>query len=101
MLEYWPEAQNPKGGDHDLLQYVTVHVAFMVPLMNCSSPVLAALMQPQTMTLPPPCLTIGKTNLSEASGLDINGSVLSYFDGTANVHFYTNFTLTTLHCSKV
>ncbi len=24
----------------------------------------AALMQPQTMTLPPPCLTVGKTNLS-------------------------------------
>ena len=27
-------------------------LAFMVPSMNCSSPVLAALMQPQTMTLP-------------------------------------------------
>ncbi len=38
--------------------------AFMVPSMNCSSPVLAALMQPQTMTLPPPCLTVGKTHLS-------------------------------------
>ncbi len=36
-------------------------LAFMVPSMNCSSPVPAALMQPQTMTLPPPCLTIGKT----------------------------------------
>ncbi len=35
------------------------------------------------------------------SGLDINGSVLSYFEGTANVHFYTSCTLTTLHCSKV
>ncbi len=34
------------------------------PLMNCSSPVPAALMQPQTMTLPPPCLTVGKTHLS-------------------------------------
>ncbi len=39
-------------------------LAFMVPSMNCSSPVLAALMQPQTMTLPPPCLTVGKTHLS-------------------------------------
>ncbi len=38
--------------------------AFMVPSMNCSSPVPAALMQPQTMTLPPPCLTVGKTHLS-------------------------------------
>ncbi len=35
------------------------------------------------------------------SGLDINGCVLSYFEGTANVHCYTSCTLTTLHCSKV
>ncbi len=39
-------------------------LAFMVPSMNCSSPVLAALMQPQIMTLLPPCLTVGKTHLS-------------------------------------
>ncbi len=39
-------------------------LAFMVPSMNCSSPVPAALMQPQTMTLLPPCLTVGKTHLS-------------------------------------
>ncbi len=36
-------------------------LAFMVPSMNCRS---QALMQPQTMTLPPPCLTVGKTHLS-------------------------------------
>ncbi len=36
-----------------------------------------------------------------ASGLDIHGCVLSYFEGTANVHCYTSCTLTTLHCSKV
>ncbi|CAI9570240.1 unnamed protein product [Staurois parvus] len=36
------------------MQYM---LAFMVPSMNCSSP-------PQTMTLPPPCLTVGKTHLS-------------------------------------
>ncbi len=35
-----------------------------------------------------------------ASGLDINRCVLSYFEGTANVHCYTSYTLTTLHCSK-
>ncbi len=35
-----------------------------------------------------------------ASGLDINGCVLSYFKGTANVHCYTSCTLTT-YCSKV
>ncbi len=36
-----------------------------------------------------------------ASGLDINGCVLSYFEGTANLHCYTSCTLITLHCSKV
>ncbi len=36
-----------------------------------------------------------------ASGLDINGCVLRYFEGKANVHCYTSCTLTTLHCSKV
>ncbi len=36
-----------------------------------------------------------------ANGLDINGYVLSYFEGTANLHCYTNFALTILHCSKV
>ncbi len=36
-----------------------------------------------------------------ASGLDINGCMLSYFEGTANWHCYTSCTLTTLHCSKV
>ncbi len=42
-------------------QYI---LPFMVPSTYCSSPVLTALMQPQTMTLPPPCLTVGKTHLS-------------------------------------
>ncbi len=36
-----------------------------------------------------------------ASSLDINGCVWSYFERTANLHCYTNCTLTTLHCSKV
>ncbi len=36
-----------------------------------------------------------------ASGLDINGCVWSYFEGTTNVHYYTSCILTTLHCSKV
>ncbi len=36
-----------------------------------------------------------------ASGLDINGCVLSYFEGTANVHCYTSCALTTLHYNKV
>ncbi len=36
-----------------------------------------------------------------ASGLVMNGCVLSYFEGTANLHCYKSCTLTTLHCSKV
>ncbi len=36
-----------------------------------------------------------------AMSLDINGCVLSYFEGTENVHCYTSCTLPTLHCSKV
>ncbi len=36
-----------------------------------------------------------------ASGLDINGCVMSYFEGGANLYCYTRCTLTTLHCSKV
>ncbi len=36
-----------------------------------------------------------------AGGLDINGCVSSYFEGTANWHCYTSCTLTTLRCSKV
>ncbi len=35
------------------------------------------------------------------SSLDINGCVLSYFEETANLHCYTSYTRTTLHCSKV
>ncbi len=36
-----------------------------------------------------------------ASGLDINGCVFSYFEGTANLHCFTSCTLTTLHWRKV
>ncbi len=41
-----------------MLQYM---LTFMILSMKCSFPVSAALMQPQTMILPPPCLTVGKT----------------------------------------
>ena len=37
---------------------------FMFPSMKCNSPLPAALMQPQTMTFPPPCLTVGMAHLS-------------------------------------
>ncbi len=44
---------------------------------------------------------LGVYSLLWPVGLDINGCVLSYFEGTANLHCYTSCTLTTLHCSKV
>ncbi len=53
MLEYCPATQSPKGGDHALLKYATVHDG-----------IHGSLMQPQTMKLPPLCLTVGKTRLS-------------------------------------
>ncbi len=43
----------------------------------------------------------GYTFVFSVCCLDINGCVLSYFEGTANLHCYTSCTLTTLHCSKV
>ncbi len=64
MLEYCSATQSLREGIilcFSMLQYM---LAFMVPSMNRSSPVLAGLIQPQTMTLPPPCLTVGKTQLS-------------------------------------
>jgi len=36
-----------------------------------------------------------------ASGLDIYGCVLSYFERIANLHYNTRCTLTILHCSEV
>ncbi len=66
-LSFWNTALRPSLRREGIMlcfsmsQYM---LAFMVPSMNCSSPVPAALMQPQTMTLPPPCLTVGKTHLS-------------------------------------
>ncbi len=36
-----------------------------------------------------------------ASGLDINSCVLSYFEGTANLHCYRSCTFTTLHSSQM
>ena len=36
-----------------------------------------------------------------ASGLYINGCVLHYFEGTAQLHCYTSCILTALHCNQV
>ncbi len=67
LLSCWNTALRPSLWREGIMlcyhmsQYM---LAFMVPSMNCSSPVPAALIQPQTMTLPPPSSTVGKTHLS-------------------------------------
>ena len=66
LLSCWNTALRPSFRREGIMlsfsmsQYM---LAFMVPPMNWSSPVLVALMQPQTMTLPPPWLTVCKTHL--------------------------------------
>ncbi len=84
----WPSLQ--KEGillRFSMSQYM---LAFMVPSMNCSSPVLAANWSSLRGVL-----------TFVASGLDFNSCVLSYFEGKASLHCYTSCKLTTLHCSKV
>ena len=63
MLEYCPAAQFSKGGDCALFSMSQYMLAFIVPSVKCSPPVLAAIMRPQIMTLLPPCLIVGKTHL--------------------------------------
>ncbi len=66
-LSFWNTALRPSLRREGIMLCFSISqymLAFMVHSMNCSSPVPAALMQPQTMTLPPPCLTVGKTHLS-------------------------------------
>jgi len=55
-----------RAGHQVLLQNVTVHVGIHVSL-KLSSPVPAALMQPQTMMLPHPYMTVGKKQFSHYS----------------------------------
>ncbi len=66
-LSCWNTALQPSLRREGIMLCISMSqymLAFMVPSINCSSPVPAALMQPQTMKLPPPCLTVGKTHLS-------------------------------------
>ena len=46
---------------YSISQYM---LEFLFPSMECNSPAPAAVMQPQTMSFPPPCLTVGMTHLS-------------------------------------
>ena len=50
----------------NILQYMS---AFIIPSMKWISPTPLALTQPQTMRLPPPCLTVGTRQLSLYSSL--------------------------------
>ncbi len=66
-LSCWNNALRPSLQREGIMLCFSISqymLAFMVPSVNCSSPVPAALMQPQTMTRPPPRLTVGKTHLS-------------------------------------
>ncbi len=56
-LSCWNNALGPSLRREGIMLCLSMSqfmLAFMVPSINCSSPVPAALMQPQTMTLPPP-----------------------------------------------
>ncbi len=64
MLEHCPAAQSPKGEDHALLQYVTVHVGIHGSLNELLLPSAGSTHVAPDMTLQPPCLTVGKTHLS-------------------------------------
>ncbi|CAI9551115.1 unnamed protein product [Staurois parvus] len=57
MLEYCPAPSFRREGIMLCFSMSQYMLAYMVPSTNCSSPVPAALMQPQTKTLPPSCLT--------------------------------------------
>ncbi|MEQ2191567.1 hypothetical protein XENOCAPTIV_030425 [Xenoophorus captivus] len=77
MLEYCPAAQFSEGGDHALFRMSQYMLTFMVPSINCSSPQPTALMQPQSMALPPKCFTVGKTHRSLYSSLDCHHTCLT------------------------
>ncbi len=64
MLQNCRSAQFLKGGIIFCFRMSQYMLESMFPSMNRSSPVPAALMQPQTMMLPPPCLTVGKAQFS-------------------------------------
>ena len=58
-LSCWNSAPWPSHQREGIMLCFSMSQYMLVPSMNCSSPVPAALMQHQTMTPPPPCLTVG------------------------------------------
>ena len=67
-LSCWNTALWPSSWREGITLYCSIsqymlEFLLMFPSMKCNSPTPAALMQPQTMTFPPPCLTVGMTHL--------------------------------------
>ena len=65
-LSCWNTALQPSFWKEGIMLCCSIsqYMEFMFLSMKCNSPTSAALMQPQTMTFPPPCLTVGMTHLS-------------------------------------
>ena len=66
-LSCWNTALRPSFWREEIILCCSISqymLEFMFPSMKCNSPTPTALMQPQTMTFPPPCLTVGMTHLS-------------------------------------
>ena len=66
-LSCWNTALQPSFWREEIMLCCSISqylLEFMFPSMKCNSSTPAALMQPQTMTFTPPCLTVGMTHLS-------------------------------------
>ena len=65
-LSCWNTALRPSFWREGIMLCCSISLymlEFMFPSMKCNSLTPAALMQPQTMTFPPPCLTVGMTHI--------------------------------------
>ena len=66
-LSCWNTALRPSFWREGIILCCSISqymLEFMFTSMKCNSQTPATLMQPQTMTFPPPCLTVGMTRLS-------------------------------------
>ena len=66
-LSCWNTALRPSFWREEIMLGCSISqymLEFMFLSMKCNSPTPAALMQSQTITFPPPCLTVGMTHLS-------------------------------------
>ena len=94
-LSWWNIALQPSFWREGIMlccsisQYI---LEFIFPSMKYNSPTPAALMQPQTMTFPQPCLTVSMTHLSLYSSPGVCVCVCIYIYIyiyiKANIHIY-------------